>query len=121
MDKTLGMWTEWGLDDRPSVGSYVGMSRLCLFVALALGIPAYTFAEPLRSADGRLEVSLPTGWAATVLEGPGQIHATSTAKNAFAIVVSEPKEDFAFKRIDEYAARILRLEKEKAQLEDRVV
>src|SRR5581483_5205446 len=72
------------------------------------------------SADGRIQITLPDSWETTQLPNSiGKIQAKSRAKNAYVSVISEPKQDFSHKSIQEYADVILKIEQGKTQLADR--
>lgn len=108
------------------------MARTFSPIAILLGC-VISFALPsvaaaadgppeLRSKDGRVALKLPGGWEATELKNAkGVFQAKSDAKDAFVLVISEPKENFAYKSVGQYAARILELERAKSGLTDRTV
>jgi hypothetical protein len=76
----------------------------------------------MKSEDGTVQIVLPKGWISAKLDGPGKIQARCFGKNAFALVVSEAKADFAkVDSIDGYAKLVLDIEAKKTVMPDREV
>jgi hypothetical protein len=98
------------------------MRKASWWIALVLAVGCAKLPRSQRSQDGTLEVMLPAGWAPAVLNGPGKIQAASSRKNAYALVVSEAKVDFAkLDTLDAYASFVLDLEQKKTKMPDRTI
>jgi hypothetical protein len=85
------------------------MLRSVLIVVLSLCGALWAAEESvvLKSDDGRFEVKLPAGWAATQSKKPGAvIRAQSADKDMLISVSPDPKEDYD--NLDAYADKFLR-------------
>jgi ASC-1-like (ASCH) protein len=77
----------------------------------------------VESKNKRVQVTLPSGWDSATLPNVSDrlIQARCPGKNAFVIVVAEPKQDLKHNSVKEYAETMQKLKAGKKTIEDRTV
>src|SRR6476620_2977004 len=86
------------------------------------GSPVSVESRTVQTNDQKLQLTLPAGWENTTLpfrRGADQLQAQCTGKNQYLTIVSEPKSDFRFQSLQEYADAIIKIEAGTSQLQNR--